>query len=282
MRVTAEAARVLITVKTTPMPSTKYGDTVCVAGLRIDGPVPKWVRLYPIAFRWLDASSRFKKYDIVDLEVRRRDGDSRPESYSPTEDSIQIVDHLDGWRARQPIMGKVPRTSTCALRAAAIRHDAPSLGMVPVGRLIGVKWEPHPGWTPAEKDKIANALSQTRLSLFGSPSVPPKLEAPPFKFSYRYECTADGCPGHSGQLLDWELTELQRRYKNKSVEELKGAVEHNFREVMFADKRETSFFMGNFEDPKKRQNFSVLGVYYPESRVANPPAALFDLDDDEV
>ncbi|CAM3719201.1 hypothetical protein E4A47_04460 [Micrococcus flavus] len=30
-----KAARVLITVKATPQPSQKYGDTVCVAGIRL-------------------------------------------------------------------------------------------------------------------------------------------------------------------------------------------------------------------------------------------------------
>jgi hypothetical protein len=138
MRINAETAQVLITVKTTPMPSTKYGDTVCVAGLRIDRGSPEWVRLYPIAFRWLDVAAQFRKYDIVEVEIRRRDGDSRPESFSPTEDSIRVLDHLKDWKARQPIMGKVPRTSTCVLRAAAKRHDAPSLGMVPVARLVRV------------------------------------------------------------------------------------------------------------------------------------------------
>lgn len=280
MRVVGELARVLITVKTTPMPSAKYGDTVCVAGLRVDRETPEWVRLYPIAFRWLDASAQFAKYDLIDVEIRRRDGDSRPESYSPTEDSIRVVDHLKDWKARQPILGKVPRTSTCELRAAAVRHDAPSLGMVPVGRLLGVTWAAHPGWTAAEEEKIANSLDQSRLSLFGSPNVPPRLTAPRFKFSYRYECTAAGCGGHTGQLLDWELTELQRHYRGKSDDELKAAVENNFRHMMFAAKRETSFYMGNFEDPKKRQNFSVLGVTYPETRIANPPPTLFDLDGD--
>lgn len=87
MRVEGERARVLITVKATPQPSTSYGDTSCVAGVRIDGDEPSWIRLYPIAFRWLDGDAQFKKYDIVELEVRRKDSDTRRESYSPTHSS---------------------------------------------------------------------------------------------------------------------------------------------------------------------------------------------------
>ena len=37
MHVRSETARVLITVKASPQPSAKYGDTVCVAGIRVGG-----------------------------------------------------------------------------------------------------------------------------------------------------------------------------------------------------------------------------------------------------
>ena len=56
---TYEKARILITVKTRPEPSKSYGETVCIAGLRID-PDPeglrvardiRWVRLYPVPVR---------------------------------------------------------------------------------------------------------------------------------------------------------------------------------------------------------------------------------------
>ena len=40
--------RLLVTVKTYPTLSTKYGETVCTAGVREDG---SWVRLYPVPFR---------------------------------------------------------------------------------------------------------------------------------------------------------------------------------------------------------------------------------------
>jgi hypothetical protein len=43
--------RILITVKTYPTLSRKYGETVCTAGIRPDG---SWVRLYPVPFRRLD------------------------------------------------------------------------------------------------------------------------------------------------------------------------------------------------------------------------------------
>ena len=274
MRVRAEDARVLITVKTAPQPSEKYGDTVCVAGIRIDGGRHEWVRLYPIAFRWLDKDAKFKKYDIVDLEVRRRDQDTRPESYSPTKDSIKVVKHLADWKARQSILQDVPRTTTCELRREALkRHDAPSLGMIGVASIDAVRFEPHPGWNEAEQRKIAKAFDQTRTSLFGSDHMPPVLVTPRFKFGYRYHCMDSHCPGHTGQLLDWELNELERRIHGDD-KTLKAEVTKRFRDMIFAPTRETSFYMGNFEDPKKRQNFSVLGVHYPTRGVAESATLL--------
>jgi hypothetical protein len=62
--------RVLITVKAAPNPSEKYGETVCVAGLRLDLDAAGWVRLYPVNFRELDGDGQFRKYDVVSLDAR--------------------------------------------------------------------------------------------------------------------------------------------------------------------------------------------------------------------
>ncbi len=43
-------ARVLITVKTYPLPSRSYTELVCTAGL-LNGE--KWIRMYPIPYRFL-------------------------------------------------------------------------------------------------------------------------------------------------------------------------------------------------------------------------------------
>lgn len=67
-----ELARVLITVKTYPAPSARHGETVCIAGVRIDGDQPSFIRLYPIPFRMLEASSQFKKYQVIGVPVIAR------------------------------------------------------------------------------------------------------------------------------------------------------------------------------------------------------------------
>jgi hypothetical protein len=277
VRVVGETAEVLITVKTSPQPSASYGDTVCVAGIRVDGGRAEWIRLYPIQFRWLESDQQFRKYDIIQLEVRRRDKDTRPESYSPSIESIERVGHLNDWKARQPIMSKVARTTVCALRAdAQASHRAPSLGMVAVRSVSKIEFDVNPGWSEAERAKIARAMELPTHDLFGNQAkMPPELVAPPYKVRYRYKCMDGNCPGHTGQILDWELSELQRRYRAEGDDRVKTVVREKFLDQMFSPKKHTSFFMGNFEDPKKRHNFSVLGVYCPERRVA-AEATLFD------
>ncbi len=61
--------RVLITVKTYPTLSRKYGETVCTAGIREDG---SWVRIYPVPFRRLDEKYTLMARLSCGLPRRRR------------------------------------------------------------------------------------------------------------------------------------------------------------------------------------------------------------------
>ncbi|TBN56006.1 hypothetical protein EYE40_00545 [Glaciihabitans arcticus] len=268
MAIRGETARVVVTVKTSPQPSAKYGDTVCVAGIRIDGGRSEWIRLYPIPFRYFGAERKFAKYDIIELTVRRRHEDGRNESYSPEWDSIETIEHLHTWADRVPYLRDVDQTSTCELQSGTAGNpNGPSLGLVPVLDVSKMEFEDHPGWTVAEQSKISNALSQ--VDLFGNGSVPPRLESPRFKVRYRYRCSDPRCTGHQGQILDWEMTELQRHLKSDSDATAKRKITQKYLEMMFASKRHTSFYMGNFENARRREKFSVLGVYYPERSTAS-------------
>ncbi|MGV3733919.1 MAG: hypothetical protein ACO1N6_11040 [Microcella sp.] len=262
MKVTAERATVLITVKTSPQPSTKYKDTVCTAGVRLDGEVPQWIRLYPIPFRHLETELQFKKYDVIELEIRRRYEDSRIESYSPDWSSVRFVEHFDPWERRVDALRGLPVTNTCELSAAAkVNHAAPSLGLGGVAEVMALEFRPHPGWNDKQKAILSRALEE--VDLFGSGAAPKKLEPPRLVVTYRYRCSATACPSHQGQILDWELTALQQRLRSSSDSELKRIIEKKFVAEMFAPGRDSHFFMGNFENPAKRDKFSVLGVWYP-------------------
>ena len=60
--VVSEKKKILITVKTIPTESSEYEETVCTAGITED---KKWIRIYPVPFRKLDDSQRYKKYQWI-------------------------------------------------------------------------------------------------------------------------------------------------------------------------------------------------------------------------
>lgn len=88
-------ARVLITVKTYPLPSRSYTELVCTAGL-LNGE--KWIRMYPIPFRFLqDEQKKYPKYSWVELNLTRKTDDFRPESYSPklgVDEPIKVLQRI--------------------------------------------------------------------------------------------------------------------------------------------------------------------------------------------
>lgn len=97
--------RVLITVKTYPTLSRKYGETVCTAGLRQDG---SWVRIYPVPFRRLDEAEQYRKFDWIECDLIRGTSDPRPETRHPADMSqLRPVGHMgtsDAWRERRSLL----------------------------------------------------------------------------------------------------------------------------------------------------------------------------------
>jgi hypothetical protein len=117
-----ENAQVLITVKTYPLPSNKYDELVCTAGVLPDG---KWIRLYPMPFRALPYNSQYNKYSWIELNLIRNTSDFRPESYRPQRGfdepikSLGKIDTSDGWLQRKNLVLNEVFTSMTELIALA-------------------------------------------------------------------------------------------------------------------------------------------------------------------
>jgi len=259
-----EEIEVLITVKTSPEPSEKYFDTVCVAAIRIDGGRREWVRLYPIQFRHLAKDERFRKYELLRLYVRPPTSDDRHESHSPDQSRIVRLEHLANWTEKASILDEVPRTTTCELQTAArINPSAPSLGMVDVRDVGTLTFSDHPGWTTEQRHKLEAVYFLPETDLFGQRThPPPRLQPPRFIVRYSYRCDSARCKGHHAQLLDWELTALQARFHSDA--DIKSAVTRNFYDIPTGSDRLLSFYVGNFFAVQKRAVFSILGIYYPK------------------
>lgn len=202
--------RVLITVKTYPTLSRKYGETVCTAGIREDG---SWVRMYPVPFRRLDEAQQYSKYDWVECDLVRNTSDPRPETFRPT-DAAQLVpaghigtDHL--WRERRQLVLKTARVydSLNDLIAEA-KSNKTSLAVFKPTRVLDFSWEQEEReWDAKKLEEMRGLYSQ--LHLFEDNEwrttfqVIPKL---PFSFSYKFE---DGTGRQSElQVLDWEVGAL--------------------------------------------------------------------------
>ena len=104
--------RVLITVKTYPLPSRKTIEASCTAGITEDG---KWIRLFPLPFRYLEYTKRFKKYQWIEANLTKAT-DPRPESYKIDLDSIKLIGKpvptSNNWEVRKDIVLPLKATSS--------------------------------------------------------------------------------------------------------------------------------------------------------------------------
>ena len=202
--------RILITVKTYPTLSKKYGETVCTAGVREDG---SWVRIYPVPFRRLDQSEQYRLFDWVECPLKRNRSDPRPETFRPTNlDLIRPVGHVDtarNWEQRRRILLNtcdVHRSLKTIVREA--KNNRISLTVFKPRKILDFKVEHDtPEWDAQKLQQMKSMYSQ--LDLFDDNEwrntfeVIPKL---PYNFSYRFEDT-DGTKSEL-QILEWQIGAL--------------------------------------------------------------------------
>ena len=94
-----QTKKILVTVKTYPNPSKKYGETVCCAGVD------------------LEQYTRFKKYSVITVNCSMPSDDKRPESFRVDRDSIRVGEWWDPtkdkWQKRKEAVLKLPIKSMC-------------------------------------------------------------------------------------------------------------------------------------------------------------------------
>lgn len=255
-------AKVLIVVKASPNPSTKYGDTVCVAGIRMREDGPEWIRLYPVPFRSLERADQFRKYELLEMRVAPNTSDPRPESYRPDLTSpISHLQHLAKWEQRHPYFEPLTDQWTmCSILQARMRgEEYPSLAVVRPRQVKGMVISDHEGWSPQQVEAMQGQNDQG--SLFATEQTRDRqvLKAPRFKGLLRYTCMETGCRGHAGSINDWEFTALQRSVDHKPEAQIKSDLEQKFLHELCSPHRGPLFIVGNQQ--KRPQAFSILGVY---------------------
>ena len=202
--------RILVTVKTYPELSSKYGETVCTAGIREDGT---WVRLYPVPFRQLGEGEQYKLYDWIECPLIKHSADPRPESHRPVGE-IERISHVgtsDDWRERRELLlrrARVYRGLGELIRAA--QDDVASLAIFKPARVIDFGWEEADReWDPARLEAARAIVNQRDLfdeeSWHRTFQIVDKV---PYSFHYRIE-DADGRQSRM-RVLEWQLGALYR------------------------------------------------------------------------
>lgn len=250
--------KVFVVVKTAPKPSKKYREVVCTAGITQNG---KWIRLYPINFRYMDFFLGYSKYQWIDLEIEKSKKDPRIDSYNPSLKTLKLGKKLltktdKAWSNRKKI---VLPTATSSLEELLRNYEKRkiSLGIFKPKEIIDFKIEAdNRDWSKAHKQ----VLSQQRLF----EKQPKYLERVPYKFSYKFACNDKRCKGnHTLQITDWEIYELYRRIKNsyrKPINEVLKDIKKKWLDEMWGENKDSYLIVGSVH---RYPAFVILGVFWP-------------------
>lgn len=259
-----ETIEFLPVVKAYPALSRKYGEVSCIAGVEMTAHGPRWIRLYPVAFRDLDSDQRFAKYQRVRLRAETHSGDRRPETRRPDRDSIQTIGEplptAHEWQARRRFVEPLIVESMCGIRQAQ-QSDGVSLGVFRPKSVDDVVIEHRD--VRADKQEAARALAaQPSLLTDADTDAQTQLEALeqiPWTFKYRYRCSDAACNGHLQTIVDWEIVQFYRRIKDRS--DWQDELRKKWIGEMCGSDKDTAFFVGN--QHQHPTSFLVLGVWWP-------------------
>jgi hypothetical protein len=189
MSVTLKSSRVVVLVKAIPNPSQKYGETVCCAGVTVEGT---WKRLYPIRFRHL-RDNKFKRWDWVKFEYGSPKADKRLESCHVYEDRLAV----DGALAKKERASLLTPLILPSTNEAAARNM--SLTLV---RPIKSKFRYHQkSAKDIDDEREGYRLAARQMSMLDKDLE--ALQPIPYDFEFVYE---DVAGKHKMQCGDWETS----------------------------------------------------------------------------
>lgn len=255
-----EKTRILVTVKTAPLLSTKYTETVCTAGIREDG---RWIRIYPIPYRLLDAAQRFSKYQWIEVRVEKDTRDPRPESYKLA-GKIKLLKHLgtnNEWQERRHIvLQNVYTNLTKLITEARNPKISTSLAVFKPVRIITFQLKKADSKQKyiARKKMLSETLDDKTASNLA--------EHVPYTFHYNF---VDAKGRRSClQILDWEIYQLCRKLMRKYGNRREVLQRHLQRKYFdeFKQKRDVHFFLGTTKRWHIRRGsnpFLIVGIFYP-------------------
>lgn len=265
----SETKKALIVVRTYPVPAKTGVEVSCTAAITEDG---KWLRLFPIPYRFLEQDQRFSKYQWIEASMTKASKDPRPESHKLNAASIKIVSPIlptaNQWRARKRFVSPLKAHCLCCLKKEQVAHGHPTLGVFKpksIKRLV-IKTAAK-DWTESQK----SILRQGHLFQAGPKE---ELEKVPFDFQYEFECDHDGCVGHKIICTDWEMGQSWRKWSREYGTQWEAAFRETYERQMIEEK-DTHFFVGTMHGHPNV--WIIVGLFYPPNPPQTQNRELFDL-----
>lgn len=195
---------VLILVKTYPSPSKKYVETSCTAGITSEG-VP--IRLYPIPFRFLAESSRYKKWQWVKASLALNPNDHRMESRKADYMNLELGDVIPSkkWGERLKWLNKFPTFKTVKDLDKAREDSGITLGIIKPDSIDDLEFREEPDWTQEQLEKLSRDMEVDLFAENMLSHVETVLKKVPYGFYYRF--TSNGI-SQRVKITDWEIYAL--------------------------------------------------------------------------
>ena len=258
-------ARVLITVKTYPLPSRSYTELVCTAGL-LNGE--KWIRMYPIPFRFLqDEQKKYPKYSWVEVNLTRNTKDFRPESYRLKNENIKVLDSIgsaNAWAARKSYVLKETFTSMEELIKLAKSPAKKALATMKPKEIV--KFEIEEDEREWRKDWLEQIKQMDMFEPANSSGQRKVVRKLPYKFYYHFLTEGDKEP-RKMMIEDWEIGALFWKSlirRDGDEQAALGDVKKKYLDE-FAEK-DLHLFVGTtlkFHAMSAPNPFVIIGVFYP-------------------
>ena len=228
-------------MKAWPQPSQKYGETVCCAGVTLDG---QWRRLFPIRFRHLAGDAQFRRWDLVQYRPEIPTDDRRSESRRVHEDSLARIRPLPE-ASRDRLLSPLIRASIADAAAAD-----ESLTLIRPGNIKFIAHKKGEAELIREQNQRKKRAAQT--SLFDPELI--ELETCPYRLYLAFE---DGAGRHRMECGDWETAatyfKFSKRYdSSRALEHLRQTYEVDY------PKRGVVLALGT--QKKRPRQWLLLGV----------------------
>ena len=250
-----ETKKCLIVVRTYLSPATSGNEGSCTAAITEDG---KWLRLFPIAYRFLSKDQKFRKYDWIQCLVTKAKTDNRPESYRLQDNSIKVlpchISTANHWEARKQLIFPLRKHCLCCIAKERNEKGYPTLGLFrpkTIKRLIIESDTPN--WSEDQLRKL-------RQTDFFKTNPKTELEKIPFNFKYEFSCDESLCNGHTITCVDWEMGQSWRRWKRQYGEGWKDKFRQKY-EAEMIEKNETHFYVGTVH--RYPATWIIVGLFYP-------------------